>query len=102
MDMRKVSWAHVVKVTEPGRYMFRFGFVIVTADDLTIWQKYPDAAFTSFRCSRRAPRKSTSSARSMCPAGDRRVDKATRAHHFVTDKNGGHGARAPLPTLTSP
>jgi hypothetical protein len=26
--------------------MFRFGFVIVTADDLAIWQKYPEAAFT--------------------------------------------------------
>ena len=31
--MRKVNWAQVGKVTEPGRYMFRFGFVIVTADD---------------------------------------------------------------------
>jgi hypothetical protein len=44
--MRKVSWAQVGKVTEPGRYMFRFGFVIVTADDLAIWLKYTDAAFT--------------------------------------------------------
>ena len=46
MDMRKVSWAQVGKVTEPGRYMFRFGFVIVTADDLAIWQKFPEASFT--------------------------------------------------------
>ena len=44
--MQKVNWAQVGKVTEPGRYMFRFGFVIVTADDLTIWRQYPDAAFT--------------------------------------------------------
>ena len=44
--MRKVNWAQVGKVTEPGRYMFRFGFVIVTADDLAIWEKYPEAAFT--------------------------------------------------------
>lgn len=45
-DMRKVNWAQVGKVTEPGRYMFRFGFVIITAEDLAIWQKYPEAAFT--------------------------------------------------------
>jgi hypothetical protein len=44
--MRKVNWAQVGKVTEPGRYMFRFGFVIVTAEDLAIWQRYPEAAFT--------------------------------------------------------
>ncbi len=44
--MIKVNWAQVGKVTEPGRYMFRFGFVIVTAEDLAIWQRYPQAAFT--------------------------------------------------------
>jgi hypothetical protein len=44
--MMKVTWAQVGKVTEPGRYMFRFGFVIVTADDLAVWQQYPEAAFT--------------------------------------------------------
>jgi hypothetical protein len=44
--MMKVNWAQVGKVTEPGRYMFRFGFVIVTAEDLAIWKTYPQAAFT--------------------------------------------------------
>ena len=44
--MMKVTWAQVGKVTEPGRYMFRFGFVIVTAEDLAIWQKFPEASFT--------------------------------------------------------
>ena len=44
--MRKINWAQVGKITEPGRYMFRFGYVIVTAEDLSIWQKYPEAAFT--------------------------------------------------------
>ena len=44
--MMKVNWAQVGKVTEPGRYMFRFGFVIVTAEDLEIWQRYPQATFT--------------------------------------------------------
>ena len=44
--MRKVTWAQVGKVIEPGRYMFRFGFVIVTAEDLAIWQQFPEASFT--------------------------------------------------------
>ena len=44
--MNKVNWTQVGKITEPGRYMFRFGYVIVSAEDLTIWQKYPDATFT--------------------------------------------------------
>ena len=34
------------RVTEPGRYMFRFGWLTVSADDLAIWQQYPEAAFT--------------------------------------------------------
>ena len=44
--MRKVDWAQVGKVTEPGRYMFRFGFVIVTAEDIAVWQRHPEASFT--------------------------------------------------------
>ncbi|MCW5703180.1 MAG: hypothetical protein AB7I42_08970 [Bradyrhizobium sp.] len=44
--MRKVNWAQIGKVTEPGRYMFRFGYVIVSAEDLAIWQKHPEATFT--------------------------------------------------------
>ena len=46
LDMMKVNWARVGKVTEPGRYMMRFGYVIVTANDLAIWQKHPQAEFT--------------------------------------------------------
>jgi hypothetical protein len=37
------------RVTEPGRYMLKFGWLTVTADDLAIWQDYPSAAFTLFR-----------------------------------------------------
>jgi hypothetical protein len=33
-------------VAEPGRYMFTFGWLTVTAEDLAIWETYPDAAFT--------------------------------------------------------
>lgn len=42
----KVTWQRAGRVTEPGRYMFKFGWLTVTADDLAIWQKFPEAAFT--------------------------------------------------------
>jgi hypothetical protein len=33
-------------VTEPGRYIFRFGWLTVTAEDLAVWEQCPNAAFT--------------------------------------------------------
>ncbi|WP_426442898.1 hypothetical protein [Bradyrhizobium genosp. P] len=42
----KVTWQKAGRVTEPGRYMFRFGWLTVTADDLKVWQQFPEAAFT--------------------------------------------------------
>jgi hypothetical protein len=42
----KVTWQKVGHVTEPGRYMFRFGWLTVTAEDLAIWRQYPEAQFT--------------------------------------------------------
>jgi hypothetical protein len=44
--VNKITWQKAGKVTEPGRYMFTFGWLTVTADDLAIWKQYPDAAFT--------------------------------------------------------
>ncbi|MEO8322054.1 MAG: hypothetical protein ABJA75_18810 [Bradyrhizobium sp.] len=44
--VNKVTWQRAGRVTEPGRYMFRFGWLTVSADDLAIWQQYPEAAFT--------------------------------------------------------
>ncbi|HEY0328839.1 MAG TPA: hypothetical protein VGC77_07025 [Rhodopseudomonas sp.] len=44
--MNKITWAEVGHVTEPGQYRYRFGFVIVSANDIAIWQRYPNAAFT--------------------------------------------------------
>ena len=38
----KITWQRAGQVTEPGRYMFRFGWLTVTADDLAIWRQYPD------------------------------------------------------------
>ena len=46
MDVHKITWAQAGHVTDPGRYMFRFGWLTVTADDLAVWQVYPNAAFT--------------------------------------------------------
>ena len=44
--LTKVTWQTAGRVTEPGRYMFRFGWLTVTAADLAIWRQHPNAAFT--------------------------------------------------------
>jgi len=46
LTVDKATWARVGRVTEPGRYIFTFGWLTITADDLAIWQAYPNAAFT--------------------------------------------------------
>jgi hypothetical protein len=46
MGVNKIIWAQAGRVTEPGRYMFKFGWLTITADDLAVWQAYPNAAFT--------------------------------------------------------
>ena len=35
-------------VRDPGRYMFRFGWVSITAEDLAIWNRFPDATFALY------------------------------------------------------
>lgn len=42
----KITWDRVGWVTEPGRYMYTFGWLTITAGDLEIWKLYPQAAFT--------------------------------------------------------
>ena len=42
----KVTWTQAGKITEPGRYMLRFGWLTVTAEDLAIWKQFPNATFT--------------------------------------------------------
>jgi hypothetical protein len=44
--VNKISWQKAGRVTEPGRYMFTFGWLTVTAEDLAVWQQYPQAMFT--------------------------------------------------------
>jgi hypothetical protein len=48
LSVNKITWAQVGRVTDPGRYMFKFGWLTITADDLAIWVKYPNAAFTLY------------------------------------------------------
>ena len=48
-EVNKVTWAQVGRVSHPGRYMFKFGWLTITADDLVVWQAYPNAAFTLIR-----------------------------------------------------
>ena len=44
--VNKITWQRAGGVTEPGRYMFTFGWLTVTSDDLKIWNQFPEAAFT--------------------------------------------------------
>ena len=43
MVVNKVTWQQVGHVTEPGRYMFRFGWLTVAPDDLAVWEQFPNA-----------------------------------------------------------
>jgi len=46
MSVDKVTWQKVGHVSEPGRYMYRFGWLTMTAEDLAVWTRFPDATFT--------------------------------------------------------
>ncbi|TPQ40246.1 hypothetical protein C2U70_05345 [Bradyrhizobium guangdongense] len=46
MAVNKITWDRVGRVTEPGRYMYTFGWLTITDGDLEIWKQYPGAAFT--------------------------------------------------------
>ena len=47
--VHKITWQKAGRVVQPGRYMFTFGWLTVTAEDLSIWAQFPDAAFTVVR-----------------------------------------------------
>jgi hypothetical protein len=47
--VNKITWQKAGRVTEPGRYMFTFGWLTITAEDLRVWERFPDAAFTLLR-----------------------------------------------------
>jgi hypothetical protein len=44
--VNKIAWQQAGRVSEPGRYMFTFGWLTVTAEDLAVWERFPNAAFT--------------------------------------------------------
>jgi hypothetical protein len=44
--VNKINWQKAGRVAQPGRYMFTFGWLTVTADDLAVWRHYPQAQFT--------------------------------------------------------
>jgi hypothetical protein len=44
--VNKITWQKAGHITEPGRYMFTFGWLTVTAEDLAIWKQFPEASFT--------------------------------------------------------
>jgi hypothetical protein len=46
LDVNKVTWSQVGLVTEPGRYMYTFGWLTITAEDIAVWEQFPTAAFT--------------------------------------------------------
>ena len=46
LPVNKITWQQAGHVTEPGRYMFRFGWLTIAPDDLAIWTQFPNATFT--------------------------------------------------------
>ena len=46
MAVNKVTWQKVGRVSDPGRYMFTFGWLTIAAEDLAVWEQFPNAAFT--------------------------------------------------------
>jgi hypothetical protein len=48
-SINKITWQETGRLTEPGRYMFKFGWLTVSADDLAIWRQFPNTTFTLVR-----------------------------------------------------
>ena len=46
MAVNKITWQKAGRVTEPGRYMFTFGWLTIAAEDLAVWEQFPNAVFT--------------------------------------------------------
>jgi hypothetical protein len=46
---RQPNRSHLGPGRARDRYMFKFGWLTITADDLVVWQAYPNAAFTLIR-----------------------------------------------------
>jgi hypothetical protein len=46
LAVNKITWQKAGGVSEPGRYMFTFGWLTIAPEDLAVWQQFPNAAFT--------------------------------------------------------
>ena len=46
LPVNKITCQRAGRVTEPGRYMFTFGWLTIAADDLAVWEQFPSATFT--------------------------------------------------------
>jgi hypothetical protein len=68
LPVNKVTWQQVGHVTEAGRYMFRFGWVTIAADDLAIWTQFPEASFTLVQTSAPTVEAVTEDAENASPA----------------------------------
>lgn len=44
--VNEITWQKAGRVTEPGRYMFTFGWLTISPEDLAVWEQFPDAVFT--------------------------------------------------------
>jgi len=55
LGVTKLGWQQIGHVTEPGRYMFRFGWLTVESSDLAIWQQFPNAVFALVRSASAPP-----------------------------------------------
>jgi hypothetical protein len=53
--VNKITWQKAGRVAQPGRYMFTFGWLTVTAEDLRVWEQFPEAAFTLVRLPQAGP-----------------------------------------------
>jgi hypothetical protein len=49
LGLTKLNWQQIGRVTEPGRYMFRFGWLTVSPSDLAVWEQFPNAVFALVR-----------------------------------------------------
>jgi hypothetical protein len=55
LALNKVTWHQVGQVAEPGRYLFRFGWLTIAADDLAVWEQFPDALFALVKTAAATP-----------------------------------------------
>lgn len=44
--IHKVNLGQVGRVTRPDRYEYSYGWLTIAAEDLAVWEVYPNALFT--------------------------------------------------------